>query len=127
MQTFTQVILYTDSDGYARFKEEEIALSEGDAVTALSSFMPAEGLQLRRSQVGFKSGFHCTGKPQWLFVLRGIMQITLQDGSSRQFKAGEHFYSADVLPEGAIFDNKIHGHSSCQIGDEVLETLFVRA
>jgi hypothetical protein len=55
------------------------------------------------------------------------MEIGLQDGSSKLFNAGEHFYSADLLPDGAVFDNQVHGHWSRQVGDEELVTLFVRA
>jgi hypothetical protein len=54
------------------------------------------------------------------------MEIGLQDGSSRVFSAGEHFYSVDTLPDGATFDEKVHGHWSCQLGTEPLVTLFVR-
>jgi hypothetical protein len=82
--------------------------------------------QLRQSPVGFRSSFHCTGSPQWLFVLRGQMEIGLQDGSSRVFGPGDHFYSADTLPEGATFDPAVHGHWSRQVGPEPLVTLFVR-
>jgi hypothetical protein len=55
------------------------------------------------------------------------MEIGLQDGSSRIFKAGEHFYSIDTLPAGASFDAAVHGHWSRQLGDEPLVTMFVRA
>ncbi len=55
------------------------------------------------------------------------MEIGLQDGSSRVFKPGEHFYSADVLPLGAAFDAAVHGHWSRQRGADPLVTLFVRA
>ncbi len=127
MNTFTQVQLFTDADGRARFREVEIALSEGTPASRLSQLMPAAALQLRESPVGFKSDFHCTGNPQWLFVLRGRMEIGLQDGSTRVFGPGEHFYSADTLPEGAVFDPALHGHRSRQLGDEPLVTLFVRA
>ena len=54
------------------------------------------------------------------------MAIGLQGGVSRIFKPGEHFYSADVLPQGATFDPAVHGHWSRQVGDEPLITLFVR-
>ena len=127
MSTFTQTILYTDEHGYARFREQEIALSGGTPARRLSAGSEAEDLQLRQSPPGFSSAFHCTGTPQWLFVLQGIMEIGLQDGSSRQFKAGQHFYSADTLPEGATFDPQKHGHCSRQVGDEPLITAFVRA
>lgn len=125
--TFTQVILYTDADGRAKFREAGIALSEGTPQAMLSPLAPSSGWQLRASPVGFRSAFHCTGTPQWVFVLRGWMEIGLQDGSSRGFGPGEHFFSADTLPEGATFDPALHGHSSRQVGAEPLVTLFLRA
>lgn len=127
MTSFTQVVLYTDTDGRARFREEVIPLDEGTPAARLSSILPASGVQLRESPVGFRSSMHCTGSPQWLFVLSGAMEIGLADGSSRVFVAGEHFYSADTLPEGATFDPAIHGHWSRQLGNQPLVTLFVKA
>lgn len=127
MTDFIKTVLFTDTDGRARFREEAVALTEGTPQAALSPLMPCGGLQLRQSPVGFRSSFHCTGTPQWLFVLRGRMEIGLQDGSSRVFGPGDHFYSADTLPEGATFDPAMHGHWSRQVGDEPLVTLFVRA
>lgn len=126
MSHFTQVILFTDTDGRARFRDEAIVLSEGTPQSMLSLVLPAAGLQLRQSPVGFRSQWHCTPKPQWLFVLGGAMEIGLQDGSSRIFKAGEHFFSADTLPDGATFDPAVHGHWSRQVGDEPLVTAFVK-
>ena len=127
MSTFTQVILFTDTDGRARFREETMALTEGKPQARLSPLMPSGGLQLRRSPVGFRSEFHCTEHPQWLFVLEGQMEIGLQDGTSRIFGPGQHFYSADVLPAGATFDPNVHGHWSRQVGPAELVTAFVRA
>ncbi len=123
---FTKVILYTAEDGRARFREEAIPLTEGKPEARLSALMPSGGLQLRMSPVGFRSAFHCTGTPQWLFVLRGVMEIGLQDGSTRRFGPGDHFYSNDTLPAGATFDPALHGHNSRQVGDEPLVTAFVR-
>jgi hypothetical protein len=127
MTYFTQTILFTDTDGFARWREERIALDQGKPEARLSELFASGGYQLRESPVGFRSQFHCTGAPQWVFILRGKMEIGLQDGSSRIFSPGEHFFSADVLPNGATFDPKIHGHWSRQVGDEPLQTLFVRA
>lgn len=126
MATFTKVILFTDTDGRAKFREEQVALTEGSPQAMLSPVLPASGCQLRQSPVGFRSQFHCTTEEQWLVVLAGEMKIGLQDGSSRNFKAGDHFYSADLLPEGAAFDPTVHGHWSCQVGEQPLVTMFVR-
>ncbi len=124
---FIKVILETGPDGRARFREEALPLTEGKPAARLSALMPSGGLQLRMSPVGFRSDFHCTENPQWLFVLSGQMEIGLQDGSSRVFGAGQHFFSADTLPMGAQFDPQLHGHWSRQVGPDALVTAFVRA
>ena len=126
MTEFTKVILFTDTEGRARFGEASLALEQGTAQARLSQLFASGGYQLRRSPVGFRSQFHCTETSQWVFILAGQMEIGLQDGSSRVFRAGEHFYSADRLPQGATFDPRVHGHWSRQVGDQPLVTLFVR-
>jgi hypothetical protein len=126
MTTFTKVILFTDTDGRARFREEQIPLNEGKPAAMLSALMPSGGLQLRHSPVGFSSEFHVTLTPQWVFILGGQMEITLRDGTSRVFAPGQHFFSDDTLPPGASFDPTLHGHSSRQRGSEPLVTAFVR-
>jgi hypothetical protein len=126
MSNFTKVILFTDTDGRARFREEAVPLGQGTPQSMLSELFPSGGYQLRQSPVGFRSQFHVSPHPQWVFILGGVMEISLQDGSSRRFSAGQHFHSADLLPPGATFDPKVHGHWSAQVGEEPLVTLFVR-
>jgi hypothetical protein len=126
MPEFRKVVLYTADDGRARFREEIVPLDEGTPQARLSALFASGGYQLRHSPVGFRSSLHCTPSPQWVFILSGRMEIGLQDGSSRMFAPGEHFYSADTLPAGATFDDQLHGHWSRQAGDEPLVTLFVR-
>ena len=125
MPAFTKVVLFTDRDGRARFREEKVDLNEGTPQAALSRVFSCGGYQLRESPVGFRSQWHCTPQPQWVFILRGEMEIGVRDGS-RVFKAGEHFFPADVLPEGATFDANVHGHWSAQRGSSPLVTLFVK-
>lgn len=126
MSVFTQVILFTDTDGRAKFREEEVPLGEGSPQAMLSALFPSGGFQLRHSPVGFRSQFHCSPYTQWVVILGGEMEIGLQDGTSRIFRPGQHFYSADLLPEGATFDTAVHGHWSRQVGADPLVTLFVR-
>jgi hypothetical protein len=123
----THTVLFTDTDGVAKFKEEPIALTEGNEAARVTPLLPSQGFQFRQSPVGFESAFHCTTTPQWLVVLSGAMEIGLQDGSKRVFKAGQRFYSNDTLPVGATFDPKLHGHCSRQVGDVPLVTMFVRS
>ena len=127
MTHFTRVVLFTDTDGRARFREDSIPLDQGTPQSQLSALMTSGGYQLRHSPVGFRSQFHVSTHPQWVFILGGQMEIGLQDGSSRVFGPGQHFYSADLLPEGATFDPGVHGHWSRQVGPDPLVTVFVRA
>ena len=126
MLFITKVVLFTDTDGRARFREEPVPLHQGKPEAVLSALMPSGGFQLRQSPGGVRSTFHCTTDPQWVFILQGQMEISLQDGSARVFKPGEHFYSADLLPAGQTFDPTVHGHWSRQLGPDALVTLFVR-
>jgi hypothetical protein len=123
---FKKISLMTGVDGRAHWREDSIMLTEGKPQARLSPLAASGGYQLRQSPVGFRSEFHCTDHPQWVFILRGRMEIGLQDGSTRVFAPGEHFYSADRLPTGATFNPEVHGHWSRQVGDEPLVTLFVR-
>jgi hypothetical protein len=125
MTTFTQTVLFTDTDGRAKFREEAIALNHGTPQSMLSEVFASGGYQLRTSPVGFRSQFHCSGHTQWCFILQGEMEIGVQ-GDSRVFGPGQHFYSADLLPQGATFDPAVHGHWSRQVGPDPLITLFVR-
>ncbi len=127
MTHLIQTILITDNDGCARFREAHIPLAGGTAASRLSEIFASGGYQLRESPPGFRSAFHCTTAPQWVFVLQGRMEIGLQDGTTRVFSPGQHFYSSDTLPAGATFDAAVHGHRSRQVGEEPLVTLFVRS
>ena len=123
---FKLVILETGPDGRARWREEQLTLSEGKPQARLSPLQASGGFQFRESPVGFRSQFHCTETPQWLVILSGAMEIGLQDGSTRVFLPGDSFHSDDRLPAGATFDANVHGHWSRQVGSEPLGTLFVR-
>ena len=126
MQTFTKIVLYTDHDGRAKFREEKVPLGEGTPQAMLSEVLPSSGYQLRHSPVGFRSQWHCTPQAQWVFILQGEMEIGLRDGTSRVFRPGEHFYAGDLLPEGSAFDANLHGHWSAQRGSSPLVTLFLK-
>jgi hypothetical protein len=127
MPSFQKMILFTDTDGFARFKHDSISLPLGSEPAWFSEPMASDSYQIRQSPVGFRSQFHCTTASQWVFILKGAMEIGLQDGSSQIFYPGDHFYSADTLPNGALFDAKVHGHWSRQVGDQPLVTMFLRA
>jgi hypothetical protein len=126
MNTFTKVVLFTDRDGRAKWREEALPFSGGTPQALLTELFPSSGYQLRHSPPGFRSQWHCTPQAQWVFILGGEMEIGLQDKTSRVFRPGDHFYSADTLPAGATFDPAVHGHWSAQRGANPLVTLFLK-
>ena len=48
----THAILFTDTDGRARFRDEAIALSEGSPQAQLSPLAASAGYKWRMSQIG---------------------------------------------------------------------------
>ena len=54
---FPKVVLYTDADGRARWREEIVPLDQGRPQVQLSRLMSCGGYQLRRSPPGFASDF----------------------------------------------------------------------
>ena len=58
MTDFKKTILFTDTDGRAKFREESVALTEGTPQSQLSTLMASGGYQLRHSPPGFRSQFH---------------------------------------------------------------------
>ncbi|KAA9130889.1 pyrimidine/purine nucleoside phosphorylase [Marinihelvus fidelis] len=127
MKNLTSVILETGDDGRARIVERPVDLPGGHEQLRLSDIQPTRGMQWRESPVGYHSAVHCSGEPQWVFILSGQMEIGLPGGERRVFSAGEHFFSNDTLPEGATFDSEVHGHWSRQVGELPLVTLFIKA
>ena len=109
MTEFIKTVLFTDADGRARFREEAVALTEGTPQAMLSPLMPSGGLQLRQSPVGFRSSFHCTGSPQWLFVLRGRMEIAQKDLGLALQMAHDHGIAMPVTGLVAQLLAKVYG------------------
>ncbi|HKX56628.1 MAG TPA: hypothetical protein VJN01_11015, partial [Xanthomonadales bacterium] len=90
MESFCRVMLFTDQQGRAQFREEQLPFIRGNPQVQLTEVLAASSLQLRHSPPGFRSEVHVSTQPQWVFILQGCMEIGLLDGSSRIFKAGEH-------------------------------------
>ena len=55
-ESFTKVVLFTDRDGRARFREEVLPLEEGTPQARLSALFASGGYQLRRSGCSSSAG-----------------------------------------------------------------------
>lgn len=83
-------------------------------------------LRLRVSEPGYQSKWHVAGEPVLIIIRRGVLQIGLRDGSSRDFGPGDGFIAADALPDGVAFDEQVHGHRARVVGDQTLEAVHIK-
>ena len=60
MATFTQVTLFTDTDGRARWREHALPLNEGTPQAALSALQPSGGELVLYSPPEIRT-WHCAG------------------------------------------------------------------
>ena len=92
----------------------------------LTDRINAQNLRLRESATGYETDWHVAGDPTLIIIQQGILRITLQDGSYRDFKAGDAFIAKDYLPEGVSFDSKVHGHKAAVTGNESLKAVHIK-
>ena len=119
------VTVCNDGQGASNFSQTKIEL-EGDETRCLSEQIHAMNFRLRTSPPNYDSSFHVAGDPTLLIILNGQLQITLPDGQSKQFCAGEFFIAEDYLAKGVDFEQGIHGHSAQVLGDQDLQALHLK-
>ena len=90
--------IYTGGDGQTHFEEldfpaqsvERVAIKQGDEMV------------FRRSEATMATDWHHPSRRQYLFVLSGRMEVTIGDGSTRQFQAGDVLLAEDMTGQGHI-------------------------
>ena len=119
-------ILYSDSNGRARFVDYSPGLEVINERLSLSSVLSAEGFQFRHSPAGIKNPWHCTkvDSTQWVIITAGEMIVGLRDGSATTFLPGDMFLSMDIQSSEQFEDHE--GHFSASGNNSPLETVFVK-
>jgi hypothetical protein len=92
----------------------------------LSPRIDCSSLRLRKSEPGYRTGWHVAGDATLIIVRCGQMKLILRDGSERTFGPGEAFIAADDVPDGQEFDTERHGHRVEVVGDETLEAIHIK-
>lgn len=122
---FKITCITTDENNHSVFSE--IQYVQYDRVgMLLSDQIGAKNFRLRESAVGYTTQWHLSGDPTLISILKGTLRITLQNNNHIDFKAGEVFIAADNLPQGVVFDSKIHGHKAEVIGEESLYAFHIK-
>ena len=89
-------IVSTD-DGGTAFEDAELHLNEQQ----IGALGPADGVLFFRFDT-FDSEPHPASEPQWVVMLRGVIEVQVSDGTSRQFGPGDLVLATDTDGRGHI-------------------------
>jgi hypothetical protein len=87
-------IVSTDGGGSA-FEDAELQLNEQQ----IGALGPADGVAFFRFDV-FDNEPHPASEPQWVVMLRGVLEVRVSDGTSRQFGPGDLVLATDTSGRG---------------------------
>jgi hypothetical protein len=118
VKTYTRVV--STDDGGSAFEDAELHLNEqqvADGVPAMlvGALGPAQGVAFLRF-AAFDSEPHPASEPQWVVMLRGVIEVQVSGGTSRQFGPGDLVLATDASGRG---------HITLTVGDPPFEALIV--
>ena len=118
-------VLSNDTGHYSRFEEACFTLDEVNGMY-ICARQDALNFRHRMSNPGYCSSWHIAGDPTLIIIRSGTLRIGLRDGSYKDFSAGDQFIARDKLPDGSVFDDKVHGHTAEVIGNEQLFAVHIK-
>ena len=124
MENLEIISVTNNGEGPSFFSSKEIILS-GDDMRMLSEQQAAVNFRLRTSGSNYSSNYHVAGDPTLLIILKGQLRVSLPNGETKDFSAGEMFIAEDYLKEG-IGATENHGHKAEVIGEAPLNALHLK-
>jgi len=91
--SYTRVV--STDDGGSAFEDAELPLNEQQ----IGALGPADGVAFFRFD-NFDSEPHPASEPQWVVMLRGVIEVRVSDGTSRRFGPGELVLATDTSGRG---------------------------
>ena len=92
------VRIYTGDDGQSHF--EDLGLPEPDVQRIATK--PGEDLVFRRTAADRPTEWHNPTRRQYLIVVSGRMEVSVADGSARQFQPGDVLIAEDMKGQGHL-------------------------
>jgi hypothetical protein len=120
VKRYTKVV--ATADGGSAFEDAELRLDGHDVSLGTPSLLvgalgPAQPVVFVRL-LAFDGSPHTASEPQWVVVLRGMIEVEVSDGSARRFGPGELVLATDATGRG---------HVTRLAGDEPVEALSIPA
>lgn len=114
--TMNVVRIYTGSDGASHFEDVEIAMEERGVGGRLSALIPGPGVIFREVGGDYDLDFHTAPRRQFVINLKGSVDITVGDGTTRRLGSGEILLAEDTAGQG---------HKSSAVNGQSRTCLFV--
>jgi hypothetical protein len=104
VKSYTRIV--STDDGGSAFEDAELQLTalqaaEGMTVMFVGALGAARGVALVRF-ADFPSQPHPASEPQWVVMLRGVIEVQVSDGTSRRFGPGDLVLATDTTGCGHV-------------------------
>jgi hypothetical protein len=118
VKRYTRVVSL--DNGGSAFEDAELRLSELQAADGVAAMLvgalgAAHGVAFVRF-ADFPSEWHPASEPQWVVMLRGVIEVQVSDGTSRRFGPGDLVLATDT---------KGRGHVTVTVGEAPHEALGI--
>ena len=94
--------LYTGSDDESHFEDVDIPLKDTRGADQRSELKKATGILFRETSGEYNFDWHNAPHRQFIFTLEGAVEITIGDGTKRQFGPGDIMLAEDTTGRGHI-------------------------
>ena len=111
--------VYSGEDGESHFESLELSyqpIADNLTGTVATAMRGASGIQFRHSPPGQYIDWHTAPARQYVIILQGQSKITVGDGSSHTFGAGDVLFADDLTGRG---------HTTEVVSDEPRVSIFV--
>jgi hypothetical protein len=114
VKNYTRVV--STDDGESAFEDAELHLNEqqvadGAPAMFVGALAPGHGVAFVRF-AAFHGEPHAAAAPQWVVVLRGVIEVEVSDGTVRQFGPGDLVLATDSSGRGHI--TRVVGDPPCE-------------
>ncbi len=101
----TYLRLYPGPDGVSHFSTETVDFVPAgvpgvESVLAVHPLGDAKGAMVARLKAGATEDWHVAPRRQFMFCLRGVVEVTAGDGEKRRLRPGEFLLLEDVTGKG---------------------------
>lgn len=94
--------LYSGDDGKSHFTDIDCGHDSLQPLGHYSKKFPASGIIFRDFEAGRVFDLHTAPQPQYIVYLEGEVEVSIPNGETRIFKAGDVLLATDTEGEGHI-------------------------